>query len=207
MPQVPDEDLLADLRTTAERLRQPTIGMKAYRDNGKYADTAISRRFGTWNMALQKAGLPLLNELHYSDERLFANILTLWEHYGHQPRRKHLAEAPSAISQSPYNRRFGSWTAALMAFINFVNSADAVVPEKHGGDTRRATGRDPSLRLRWNVLKRDQFKCVKCGASPATGGPDLQVDHVVPWSRGGETVAENLQTLCLSCNLGKSNVG
>jgi 5-methylcytosine-specific restriction endonuclease McrA len=33
----------------------------------------------------------------------------------------------------------------------------------------------------------------------------LHVDHIKPWSLGGETVAENLQTLCDQCNAGKSN--
>ena len=32
------------------------------------------------------------------------------------------------------------------------------------------------------------------------------MDHVVPWSLGGETVIENLQVLCEQCNVGKSNL-
>jgi len=31
------------------------------------------------------------------------------------------------------------------------------------------------------------------------------VDHITAWSNGGETILENLQTLCSDCNLGKSN--
>jgi len=34
----------------------------------------------------------------------------------------------------------------------------------------------------------------------------LHVDHVMPYSKGGETVLENLQTLCLKWNIGKSNL-
>jgi 5-methylcytosine-specific restriction endonuclease McrA len=34
----------------------------------------------------------------------------------------------------------------------------------------------------------------------------LHVDHIKPWSHGGETIEDNLQTLCATCNLGKSNV-
>lgn len=61
--------------------------------------------------------------------------------------------------------------------------------------------------LRWHVLQRDHFTCCACGASPAfTPSIELHVDHIVPWSKGGETVLENLQTLCSVCNLGKSNV-
>jgi len=69
------------------------------------------------------------------------------------------------------------------------------------------TPRRPNDRLRWKVMKRDWFKCVKCGATPATNSSvELHVDHIIPWSRGGETVLENLQTLCSTCNFGKSNL-
>ena len=60
---------------------------------------------------------------------------------------------------------------------------------------------------RIRVYKRDNFTCVQCGASPAKDqSVELHVDHIKPWSRGGETIYKNLQTLCLKCNLGKSNV-
>ena len=69
------------------------------------------------------------------------------------------------------------------------------------------TSRDINLRLRFQVLKRDNFKCCMCGRSPAST-PDLElhIDHIKPYSKGGETVIENLQTLCSDCNLGKSNL-
>ena len=72
---------------------------------------------------------------------------------------------------------------------------------------RRKTPRNINLRLRYKVLKRDNFKCVICGRSPAKN-PDieLQVDHIIPYSKGGETVIENLRTLCSECNLGKSDL-
>lgn len=64
-----------------------------------------------------------------------------------------------------------------------------------------------SLRLRFQVLRRDNFACVQCGASPAKNpSVELHIDHIIPWSKGGNTVYENLQTLCLKCNLGKSNL-
>ena len=34
----------------------------------------------------------------------------------------------------------------------------------------------------------------------------LEVDHIVPWDKGGETVMENLQTLVKQINIGKSNL-
>jgi len=52
-----------------------------------------------------------------------------------------------------------------------------------------------SEHLRNRVYERDGHKCCKCGTEM-----DLSVDHVVPFSRGGETIFDNLQTLCMTCN-------
>lgn len=69
-----------------------------------------------------------------------------------------------------------------------------------------ARSRAVSDKLRYAVLKRDHFKCCACGASPAKDpAVELHIDHIVPWSKGGETKPDNLQTLCSRCNIGKSN--
>jgi hypothetical protein len=205
---VSDAELLADLQSVAANLGKQTVGQKEYRLVGKYDDTTVSRRFGSWNGALRAAGLSVSNEVDLSDERLFENLLALWQYYGRQPRRTELAQPPSIISQTPYNRRFGSWSAALSAFVEYANDTAAEPPRIQDAPfSRRATGREPSLRLRWNVLQRDRFTCRTCGASPAiSAGVELHVDHILPWSKGGLTAPENLQTLCSRCNLGKSNV-
>lgn len=66
------------------------------------------------------------------------------------------------------------------------------------------TGRLPSVSLRYKVLSRDNHKCIGCGATPATmAGVELEIDHIMPYSKGGETVLDNLQTLCKKCNSGK----
>lgn len=61
-----------------------------------------------------------------------------------------------------------------------------------------------SKRTRFEVFKRDKFTCQYCGRTPPT--VTLQVDHIVPSSKGGEDEIENLATSCADCNLGKSNV-
>ena len=57
--------------------------------------------------------------------------------------------------------------------------------------------------LRYDVFKRDNFKCVLCGASAKDDGVKLHCDHIIPISKGGKTVLSNLRTLCDRCNLGK----
>ena len=49
--------------------------------------------------------------------------------------------------------------------------------------------------LRWDVWERDDFTCQHCGIRK-----NLSIDHIVPESRGGTLVNDNLQTLCKSCN-------
>lgn len=67
--------------------------------------------------------------------------------------------------------------------------------------------RDPSPRLRFEVLVRDKFTCRFCGASPNKDpSVTLHIDHIMPWSKGGKTTLSNLQTLCSVCNLGKSDI-
>ena len=56
--------------------------------------------------------------------------------------------------------------------------------------------------LRYDVMKRDHFRCRLCGKS-AEDGVQLEVDHIVPVSKGGKTEISNLQTLCMACNRGK----
>lgn len=65
---------------------------------------------------------------------------------------------------------------------------------------RKSTGK----RLRFEIFKRDGFKCLYCGASPVQ--KVLRVDHVVPVVDGGETKADNLVTACFDCNAGKAGV-
>jgi 5-methylcytosine-specific restriction endonuclease McrA len=56
--------------------------------------------------------------------------------------------------------------------------------------------------LRWIILKRDDFRCRKCGRS-AEDGAKLHVDHILPIEKWGKTEESNLMTLCRDCNLGK----
>lgn len=58
--------------------------------------------------------------------------------------------------------------------------------------------------MRYDVLRRDGFHCVRCGRG-REDGVKLHVDHMVPVSRGGKSVMDNLQTLCEDCNCGKGN--
>lgn len=116
-------------------------------------------------------------------------------------------------SEMHYNQRFFRMECLDCGHIYSANGCDVWLrkcpkchPMKKSKDKTHSTTRVLSDKLRYQVLKRDNFKCRLCGASPAKDASvELHVDHIVPWSKGGESTVENLQTLCSRCNLGKSD--
>jgi len=60
-----------------------------------------------------------------------------------------------------------------------------------------------SPRTRFNIFKRDGFVCQYCGAHPPNAL--LEIDHIVPVSKGGKSEPENYVTACEGCNRGKSS--
>ena len=208
-----DEEILDDLKRVVTTHNLSRLTIKEYEAYGRYNSSTVYRRFGTWNNALNKAQIPVAQQ-YWTDSQLFENLESAWQKKGNQPSRRDMNnQSFSCISSKAYERRFGKWSNALKEFIDFVNGDDIESNNMQTANSssvnipcRHTTKRDISLRLRFKVLSRDGFKCCSCGASPAKDSSvELQVDHIVPWSKGGETVIENLQTLCSKCNLGKSD--
>ena len=211
-----DEELLADLRRSAKVLRRETITMVEYEEVGKTHPSTIQRRFGSWPKALKLAGLqPSRSKIGISDDELFENIKSLWINLGRQPRYSEVKAPSSLFSAGTYEKRFGSWSKALGRFVEWVNSDQSQqrVEEQRAADittqsplAKRRTRREISDRQRFRILVRDGFRCKSCGASPLIGpGIELHVDHILPWSKGGETTDDNLESKCKKCNLGKGN--
>ncbi len=57
--------------------------------------------------------------------------------------------------------------------------------------------------IRFDILTRDHHRCVCCGRG-AEDGVKLEVDHILPVSKGGTNHPNNLRTLCTACNRGKA---
>ncbi len=60
-----------------------------------------------------------------------------------------------------------------------------------------------SKKVRFEILKRDQFRCAYCGRQPKEA--ELHIDHKKPTSKGGSDSPANLITACDKCNYGKHN--
>ena len=61
-----------------------------------------------------------------------------------------------------------------------------------------------SKRMRFDVFKRDNFKCQYCGRTPPKVA--LEVDHITPKAAGGQDSINNYVTACFDCNRGKSSI-
>jgi len=215
---IPAAELLDDLKRVASELGMQTLTREQYRAHGSFSGAPVYRRFGTWAAALSAANLqPTAWKPQATEEDLFANMAAVWEHVGRQPKQKDFRPPISRYSYATYVNRFGSWRAALEAFVAAANaegeppstedSNRLSVKAKAEKQPVHRTGRKPSWRLRFLVMRHDNFACRLCGASPAKDpSVSLQVDHIHPWSEGGETVFSNLQTCCEICNIGKSNL-
>jgi len=211
---IPEQELIDDLKRVAKQVNQQTLTGAIYDEKGKFGKTTILRRFGSWNKALEASGLKVILTLNNKEEVLFENLTNVWQHLGRQPVGKDLEKSKghSRFALGTYEKRFGSWNKALEAFGAFINSGPGIGEEvnsrkKTGGDHLRRTPRKINWRLRAIVLIRDNCICKMCGASPAKKpSVELHVDHISPWSKGGETVLDNLQTLCVTCNIGKGNI-
>jgi len=214
-----DEELLQDLRRSADSIGRTTITMGEYSQVGKTHPSTIQRRFGSWTKALQLAGLqPSRSRIGIPNDELFENLRSLWSSLGRQPRDGEVKQPNSKYAAGTYENRFGSWTKTLQAFVTWVN-LDVADDRKENAPSDpklaqplntklkvRRTRREISDRQRFRILLRDGFTCRACGASPIRQpGVELHVDHIIPWSKGGETTDDNLQTKCAKCNLGKGN--
>lgn len=226
------EKMIEDLLIVASKLNKKSFTTSEYEKNGSYSVCLFQRRFGSWSNALAFAGLEPSFPKGQGEHRKITvyqcleEIERIWIELGRQPTTTDIKNGISIFSLHAYERRFGSWRKALEYFVAYMNgeqeveqptdSEDSayenhVVPKAENTENKdefvHKTKRDIGLRTRFLVMKRDDFKCCMCGRSPATThGLELHIDHIIPWSKGGETVIDNLQTLCSDCNLGKGNL-
>jgi len=204
---------LDDLKKVANKLGRDTLTCKEYDELGKFSSATISKRFGIWNNALEKAELKIKFIANIPEKDLFQNLEDVWIRLGRQPKRREMKQPLSKYSERGYVDKFGSWTKALETFVEFINSAsdekEEVLIDVDNIETndrpeieyKHKTKRQPSEKLKVQVLMRDGNKCSLCGITVT--GDNIHFDNIYPWSKGGETVLDNLQILCAPHNIAK----
>lgn len=234
LKQIKDEDYFKDILKISTNLAKDTVTFEEYKIYGSFSAEHVFKRYKKWDDFLVAAGLKPTGLARHkiSELELFDEIERIWASLGRQPTSTDIINSSiSKYSLDTYKRRFGGWQKTLEAFVLYINTnldneSNDNIPLKTKVDDKsdtsktlpnnndnelpiqiRKTSRNINLRLRFKVLSRDNFTCVMCGSSPAKSpNVQLHIDHVIPWSKGGETILDNLQTLCSNCNLGKSNI-
>lgn len=109
------------------------------------------------------------------------------------------------VCQAPFKtfRKFKKTCSSECRRIYSKSKAQEAI-KKHWAKIILGEFKDAPKRLisRFEILKRDNFKCTYCGYG-AKDGRKLHVDHIIPRSQGGTDSFENLTTSCQECNLGK----
>jgi len=227
--------LLEELQRVSCLAGTQTITQEQVSQHSKIDVRTFARRFGSWEEAVKQAGLQLsVYANRYKDDELFNNLMAVWEAIGRSPKYRDMETPLSGIPSTAYVVRFGTWRKGLMAFLKWVNTERSETPpidtelfdsgtkgmsggEVHLIETQESQKKEPRMppgqrdrlrvagpRLRFRVMERDQFRCCLCGRSQREEVV-IEIDHIIPWSDGGRTILENLQTLCSLCNKGKGN--
>ncbi len=227
---LPRQKMLSELEKVAQAFNYQEFGWRDFNKVASISANPVKIEFGGWRKALtelkellKQKNIDLIpretpwNRI-YSDSAMFQEMERIWNELGHRPSRTEWENARPKIHYSTYKKRFNGWTNACLRFIEHktgdpINSEEGPytsndkgkIDTELKGKTREHTRIIP-LKVRIQVLDRDGFKCTICGRSPATDfGVELHVDHKIPFSKGGKSTADNLQTLCADCNLGKGN--
>ena len=172
----------------------------------------ISRTFHSWGRALQAAGLrsERIHRIKPIDlKEMVTAFKACWRQHDSPPSRKqleiYLEQHSYPFRWTSYHVAYGGHTvlARMIADVHAGRLPESALYQKVKHTHKRET---ISPKLRTLVLKRDRYRCVKCGAtSQDNDSVRLEVDHIVPVTRGGPTTLENLQTLCSKCKPGKSD--
>jgi hypothetical protein len=205
-------DVLNDIKSIADKLGKTTLTASEYNKFGRWHSDTPIRLFEKWNKALSLAGLEVAKRINVPDEELFINLQELWIKLGRQPYISDVLKPFSKVDSSVYKRRFKSWRSALELFIKYVNENKTDVENQNINKPENALeiitrSRTVGWRTRFLLMQRDNFKRRICGKSPSNGDQvKLVIDHIHPYSKGGVTEFDNLQTLCMVCNGGKSDL-
>ena len=200
-----EESMIAELKRIAALLGKRSITVKEIDEHGHIHSRTIAEKFGTIRKAHEAAGLIALRYTKSTDAELVKIVADLWtitlRESGRKPRQRDAAAYGLPVSYRTIAEHFGTWKKALIATAKaYAMGTPNNPPEKPV--VRPKKKRQPvSHRKRFLVIKRDGYTCCICRKA----GGELEVDHILPVSRGGSNKLENLQTLCKPCNRGKSN--
>jgi hypothetical protein len=117
--QLDKQDIIAELRRVAEKLQTSHLSYRQFKKHGRISVSTVRYTFGTWNQAIQAAGLhpippgptPELHQKRFSDDELLQEIIRLTQELGKEPPASEM-RAKGRYSEGPYINRWGSFVKA-----------------------------------------------------------------------------------------------
>jgi hypothetical protein len=205
-------EIVASLREYGRLHQCETFGMREYDIWKKRLVTSdtIRRQFGSWAKALQDAGFRAVRGQKVDPAAMVEAFRACWKEQRSVPSLRQL-EAFLERKKYPfrvktYGTFFGGLGRLAKRIVQTQNGELSEADLLRRIESERLTRPPISQRLRYAILKRDREQCVKCGASPKKNSEvTLEVDHIIPFAKGGTNDPTNLQTLCWSCNQGKTD--
>lgn len=196
---ISEEELFQNIEEIWVKLGRQPRNTEIQKPFSKYSAGTYEKRFGTWLKALKKFVAYINNEESISSGTALSSTSD------HVKSLLKLTQGmPSVSVPVPQSKPTPDFVAKI---VEDPYREEAMKKLEIEPSTQHKTKRNINWRLRFVIMRRDNFKCKKCGRSPATDSSIiLHVDHQTAWSKGGETVLENLETLCSKCNIGKSNL-
>ena len=106
-----------------------------------------------------------------TNKEYFGNLEKIWIKLERQPKYKDIQKPLSSLSAGAYERRFGTWSNALEEFVKYTNNeeietqkeqkeiSDSKTEEISKVKIEHKTKRNINHRMRFIVMKRDDFKC------------------------------------------------
>jgi len=181
--------------------------------------SALTRRFGSWQAALAKAGLTIapLGKSHTHDD-YFENLLGRLDHLGRQPYYERWTYHPPASPLRAMRRSSGTGATPSWAFIERVHASASVsamskpvASSRQTSATRQPTERVDTVDAR-SVPLGLRYMCSVVTASDACFAVPVPLRTwlvsctsitFLPFSAGGKTTIDNLRTLCETATFGK----
>jgi hypothetical protein len=187
------ERLISGLQKFAKELgRTPT--KREMEEDGPWNSTTYQKHFGSWNNALNKAGLSVNKEFDISRERLISDLQEFAKELGKAPTKGKMKEGGPWDSKT-YQKYFGSWNNALDQAGLEINR----LPISELAGTGEDYYGENWYKKRRETVERDVHACRVCGNDGS-----VHVHHIKPRRKfddvSNSNTLDNLITLCPSCH-------
>ena len=196
MESAEEKDVIVLAANSCEALKELYAGLLANRENRQAFLQAAAQIADTPEEKMASSGLPMRKFRETEDEMIGELTDSIREDSTVEIRLRYCTPKGDCLAERTVRTDYRGLKEAYSS----LNRQEAVRLAEEFERSRL------SASLRYDVMSRDRFRCVLCGASREDGA-ELYVDYIRPVSEGGKTEMDNLRTLCSRCGFGADGRG